>query len=257
MEHNGLLEVFSKTPIHFNYLKPSPESVEQLKAESEVIIMDSAKSNQLILDRTYYRLKLAGSTELTYTRAAVFNRIQALVRMVKPHFGVLVFDAFRSTQCQISLFEYVATEVQLRNPEFTRDQVFQETQKYVVHPEVKSKFSIAPHNSGGAIDLGLHQNGIPVDFGSNFDDPTQISSTAFFERDFDPSLGFSHERWMQIRLNRRILFHSMISLGFTNYQDEWWHYDLGDCMWSQEFSLPWVFDSMESAVVKKCVAYTT
>ena len=32
--------------------------------------------------------------------------------------------------------------------------------------------------------------------------------------------------------NRRLLYHVMVSAGFTNYPDEWWHFDYGNQNWA-------------------------
>jgi D-alanyl-D-alanine dipeptidase len=31
--------------------------------------------------------------------------------------------------------------------------------------------------------------------------------------------------------NRRLLFHVLTSVGFTNHLEEWWHYDFGNQFW--------------------------
>jgi D-ala-D-ala dipeptidase len=39
-----------------------------------------------------------------------------------------------------------------------------------------------------------------------------------------------------------------LGLGFVNYSAEWWHYDLGDCIWATTFNLDWLYGSMEGEV---------
>ena len=34
-------------------------------------------------------------------------------------------------------------------------------------------------------------------------------------------------------------------VGFINYKVEWWHYDIGDCMWANEHDIHWFYPSME------------
>jgi D-alanyl-D-alanine dipeptidase len=205
---------------------------------------------QLVLDQTYYRAGHAGTSEFTFTRLAVANRLKQALEVLSPYFGILVFDAYRSIETQRALFELIAVQIKSQNPSWTEEQVRQETRKYVVHPDEKARFQVPPHNSGGAIDLALHIDGKMIGFGTEFDSPTQASSTDFFEKDYDPRFGYSLEDWSQIRIHRRILFHTMRHFGFTNYSDEWWHYDLADCMWSQVLGLPWIFGSMDDEVCR-------
>ena len=32
--------------------------------------------------------------------------------------------------------------------------------------------------------------------------------------------------------NRRLLFNAMVDQGFTNYSEEWWHFDYGNQFWA-------------------------
>ena len=77
--------------------------------------------------------------------------------------------------------------------------------------------------------------------GTDFDAITPASYTNFFEQEFNENFGISKERWLLIRKNRRILFNCMKYVGFTNFQVEWWHFDLGDCMWAKELEQNWYF----------------
>jgi D-alanyl-D-alanine dipeptidase len=254
--YQGIVAQLVDKPIKFVYSQPTDEEVASIQSENGVVILDDLESKQLVLGQNYYRMKLNGSTEQTFTRTAIAHRLKTAVEMLSSHCGIMIFDAFRSLTCQKSLFHHVSTEVSAKNPGFSPEEVFKETCKFVVNPDTLSQFAIPPHNSGGAIDLGLQKDGVLLDFGSRFDDPSIVSSTAFFEGKFKPEFGFSEKRWELVRSNRRILFHTMIALGFTNYEDEWWHYDLGDCMWSKALKLPQIYDSMELEVRKKCEAYT-
>jgi D-alanyl-D-alanine dipeptidase len=40
----------------------------------------------------------------------------------------------------------------------------------------------------------------------------------------------------------------MKHLGFTSLASEWWHYDLGDFLWSRSTGQPWLFESLEPQV---------
>ncbi len=134
------------------------------------------------------------------------------------------------------------------NPSKTHSELYDITREFVIHPNETSRYAIPPHNSGGAIDLTLKYEDSFLDMGTDFDAVTPASYTNFFEQEFNENFGISKERWLLIRKNRRILFNSMKYVGFTNFQVEWWHFDLGDCMWAKELEQNWYFPSMEKSL---------
>ena len=81
------------------------------------------------------------------------------------------------------------------------------------------------HNTGGAVDVTLTYKGISLDFGTEFDEFSQKSKTAYFEL-------YRNNR--TIRELRELLYWSMLDAGFTNLPSEWWHYDYGTKFWAYE-----------------------
>lgn len=59
--------------------------------------------------------------------------------------------------------------------------------------------------------------------GTDFDSMNECSATSYYEN------GKSSDE--EVHNNRRILYNSMIMQGFTNYEEEWWHYDFVNQMW--------------------------
>ena len=64
--------------------------------------------------------------------------------------------------------------------------------------------------------------------GSEFDETSDRSETLYLESRVDSDLSELELRALE---NRRLLYHTMVSAGFTNYPDEWWHYDYGNQNW--------------------------
>ena len=90
------------------------------------------------------------------------------------------------------------------------------------------------HSTGGAIDLTLKRLNVPETayMGCIFDDPAPTSSTYFYEDKLtgDPKNFTESDRAALV--NRRILYHTMIAHGFTNFNYEIWHYDLNTQLWA-------------------------
>ena len=70
--------------------------------------------------------------------------------------------------------------------------------------------------------------------GGVFDDPAELSHTAYFEKinaeqatgQYRLPLGYT-----EALRNRRLLYWAMTGAGFANYPYEWWHFDWGTQFW--------------------------
>jgi len=181
-----------------------------------------------------------------FCREAVLIRLRELLAVFKPHFGFEIFDAFRSYTTQKALFHNFYQQVQIDNPNWDNEQVWQKAQRFVALPDDPQRHHAAPHNTGGAIDLSLIDlmTGKTMEFGNAIDSISDISRTDFFKQDFEPKHGIAEDVWLLARKNRRLLFNAMKYVGFANYHPEWWHYDLGDHIWAREYQTKPVFHSM-------------
>lgn len=77
------------------------------------------------------------------------------------------------------------------------------------------------------MDLTLYRDGHPLAMGTDFDDFRPQAATRYYEQ---PGLSGEQRRW---RNNRRLLYHLMAAQGFTNYEEEWWHFDFGNPSWAR------------------------
>ena len=87
-----------------------------------------------------------------------------------------------------------------------------------------------PHLSGGAVDLTLYEilGGKEVEMGTLFDDCTERAHSDYFN--IKNQLSPIEE---EIKEKRQLLREVMENVGFTSYQYEWWHYDIGNIFWSR------------------------
>jgi zinc D-Ala-D-Ala dipeptidase len=232
--------------ISFEYKSPSLELVAELKKhQSPVRLAQFERIKEL---HSYRNQAFAGTLDQMLLRESVANRLNVVLEMLPSNCDLLIFDAFRTKQTQLSLFDFFYSAIATRNPQLNADEIYSLTRQFVAHPDEVSRFEIPPHNSGGAVDLVIAVDGIPLDMGTEFDADVPESSTNYFETDFEASSGMTAERWQTVRLNRRILFNAMIVAGFVNYEPEWWHFDLGDCIWAAAHNTPWIFGSMEKDI---------
>ena len=140
------------------------------------------------------------------------------------------------------MFNLFKEEISKQKPYLSQDDLHMETLKLVPHPKFpEDSYPVLPHNSGGAIDLTIEKDGELLDMGTKFDDISKYIDTDFFEKDCDGEMSAS--KWQEIRSNRRLLYKVMIEQGFTNHPNEWWHYNLGNCPWSELVKKSWVYGS--------------
>ncbi|WP_197144046.1 M15 family metallopeptidase [Lysinibacillus sphaericus] len=78
----------------------------------------------------------------------------------------------------------------------------------------------------GAIDLTLGDlEGNALNLGSAFDEISKKSVTRYFDQ-------HPKEDW-EACVHRRLLYNCMTMVWFTNYSEEWWHYDLNNASWAR------------------------
>ncbi len=253
MEQN-LIDVFRMTPIAKEYSQPSQQDIAQLKIENKACrIYDAAG---IVVENAYFNAGYPGSQESVYTRESVLLRLKKAVEILQPDAYFSIFDAYRSIETQVYLYEMFRENLRQEHPHLNADELEALTLTFVSHPFDTSRFAVPLHNSGGAIDLEIvdQDTGTPWDFGTEIDETVDASRTDFFEQPFNIDFGFSEVTWERIRSNRRVLFHLMKYVGFVNYEHEWWHYDLGSCHWARVLGMDWHYPSMEKEVSSRHTA---
>jgi D-alanyl-D-alanine dipeptidase len=221
-------------------------SLSSINKGTEMVPVES--KNSIKVANAYFISGHDGTYEKLFIRKTVLEKIELILSDLGDEFGIIIFDAFRSKATQMSIYKSFFNEISAREPHWDLNKIEEETKKFVAHPDDKARFEVSPHNSGGAIDLTFTYKNLPLNMGTEFDDLTTLAQTNYFEKEYLENSCFSLEEWMSIRNNRRILFNSMKRLGFTNYPEEWWHYDFGNCLWSNFIGEKWFFDSADEDV---------
>jgi len=229
----SFIDQYTRQKLGSHYKIPTATELVAIKAQSARVSLKEEPGLKVI--PRYHDLGMPGTSAVPEARLALATRLITIARKLPPGYSLVIFDVFRTQKAQLALFQKSESEIARANPTWTPEQVTQETLKYVAHPGKYAEYRVSPHNSGGAVDLSMSYQGKELDFGNAFDTLSEQSATAYFERKWDPAhdQGFSEERWNKIRENRRLLAHLMFEQGFTNYPDEWWHFDIGNVLWRQ------------------------
>ncbi|MGI5271135.1 M15 family metallopeptidase [Nonomuraea sp. CA-218870] len=154
-----------------------------------------------------------------HVRLSVADRLIAAQTRLPRTLRLLIVEGFRPAPLQRRYFaESVAAHL-AGHPGWDERRAHVEASRYVSPPEV------APHVSGGAVDLTLcTASGVEVPMG------TQVNATPpeSDEACYTGFPGISPEA----RRNRDVLGEAMTSAGFVNYPTEWWHWSYGDRYWA-------------------------
>ena len=185
----------------------------------------------------YFEMGFSPSPKM-YARQLVLTRLLAMLQQLPQEYTLLIYDVYRPRAVQATLFNWMRNEIRKRMPHLSEHENYQETKKYAAEPSIVGDAYCAPHLSGGAIDLTLTDasNGLACDMGTTFDDCTEKAHRNYYER--KPPLT---EEDREIKARRDLLQNLMEAVGFTSYQYEWWHFDIGDRLWSQITGQPEAF----------------
>ncbi len=149
--------------------------------------------------------------------------LKAVQLLPKDHY-FLVYDGWRPYRVQLALYEML--KKQLIEKGFSGSKLKNELRKFVDKPS-ENPLRPANHLTGGAVDLTIANKNGPLNMGTNFDEFTDMARTDFFERIKNPD-----PEELRIIENRKLLKGIMEEVGFTNYEEEWWHFDYGNQNWA-------------------------
>ena len=158
------------------------------------------------------------------------NLAQAWLDSHAPGVRLRVGDAHRSAKKQERFFTIACFVARLLRPHWSSDRVRGLADRYVAEPHPEAP---PPHLTGGAVDVGLVlANGRRPDMGRWNLKAVRLDS-----------LFVSPEAARY----RRLLSDAMTHAGFSNYEEEWWHWSFGDQGWALRTGRSYaVYDRVES-----------
>lgn len=176
------------------------------------------------IDPQYYRAGIPNALYSMYLRQEAAEKLIEAASLLPEGHKLVVFDSFWPLEVQENLFNTFKTQLREQYPEKSEEELVGLTQTYVSLPS-KDPMKPSPHATGGAVDLSVvGPSGLPLDMGTDFDSFEITAQTAYFKK--DPKTENIHQ-------NRRLLYMVMTQAGFTNYPEEWWHYDFGNQFWGK------------------------
>lgn len=218
--------------------------------EAFVEVMEDAR---LRVKMQYPLLGMKHAETHCYVRKTVYEMLQVAASKLPRGYRLQIQDAWRPFALQKELFEVYSEDIlkqfSLQNAE---EQLQKETICKFVSDPVMDREVPPVHTTGGAVDVTIvDERGVELNMGTGFDAFTPRTYTSYFEKeaqsDEENALPCGEKEYtlqekMQIRENRRLLYHCMTEAGFTNLPSEWWHYDYGDRFWAYYCQKPAIYD---------------
>lgn len=170
----------------------------------------------------YFQENIKHAINVCVVRESVLKRLTQAVELLPEHLGMMVLDGWRSREVQRELQNQVGQLIDKTYPDLSAEAKLEMLNQFVA--PVSPDF-ISPHLTGGSVDVSLFdlQSGKLLDMGSDFDEPSVRSYSAYYE---------SHPENKDALMNRRMLYNAMTQVGFSNLPTEWWHFDFGNQLWA-------------------------
>lgn len=210
-------------PIPDNVL-PDTSNIKIIPIDDPLVCISDEFQDIMVFQPKYFERGIPGAIKQLYTRKTVSDMLLNAARSLPNGYKLKIFDAWRPIGVQKALYdEYYSS---LRHTFEGMNKSDAELKKmaslFVSYPSNNPNCPFV-HSTGGAVDLTIvDASGRELNMGTGFDDFSDAAHTVHFER----------SSIFEVRDNRRLLYHTMQSAGFTNYPCEWWHYDFGDRFWA-------------------------
>ena len=189
-----------------------------LLSDPRVAAVPSADDGDPLIDLAGIpSLRLATSTSLL--RREVARRLLDAQRALPDGLRLLIIEGYRSYAVQLDIFTTYRAELRRHHPDWPASRLHRETTKFV------SPVDVAPHSTGGAVDLTLCTAASEeLDMGTAVDATPEASANACFTA--ATTISDAAKR------NRKFLVDALTGAGFVNYPTEWWHWSYGDRYWA-------------------------
>lgn len=199
-------------------LPPVPSGVPRRHPSTVTVGNDDAPVVELpspLAQRHGYReLPLRHTPSRLLLRQPVVQRLVRAQEALPEAFGLLVLDGWRPAHFQAELLGYFGRQ--------HSDGV----EGFVSDPSEPGL--VAPHTTGGAVDLTLTHHGVPLALGTDWDAFVPSSAVASLEVHDTPRTAEDE----LARDLRRLLAAALLENGFAPLPAEWWHWSYGDQQWA-------------------------
>lgn len=198
----------------------------------KLVNVEKLDSDYIVSKPMYYIQSIPNSLKSCYVREEIAELLLQAAKSLPSEFKLVVYDGYRPYQVQLSLYQSYYNQLKVAEPDLKEEELIRKTKTYVSIPSTDSK-APSTHLTGGAVDVTLayRKNGEEVNLGTAFDDFSSKAKTLYYEELVQKGTDLSSQEKSFLDY-RRLLFHTLIDVGFVNYPEEWWHFDYGNQWWA-------------------------
>ncbi|MCX7799004.1 MAG: hypothetical protein N2109_01520 [Fimbriimonadales bacterium] len=172
------------------------------------------------------RLRIHRPQVIPYLRETVAEMSVRAAESLPEGYSLGVVEAWRPVSRQQRIYDWLMQCAREAFPHRDHAALRRTVCRYVAPTDQKAP---PGHSTGAAIDVHLlGPDGEAVDVNSPY--PHFRAASTY-------TLGLSPEA----QRNRMLLVETMLSVGFSNCRDEWWHYSYGDAGWAVRMDRPVCF----------------
>jgi zinc D-Ala-D-Ala dipeptidase len=216
-------------PVSNNFRWEGAKKV-KIEESGEKLLSLNLIPEKFIARPQYFIQGIKGALPECYIREGAYDKLLEAAEKLPKGYKFLIYDAWRPEKVQNALYKKFQKEMIRRCPAKNEKEINSLVEEYVAFPSHKKK-SPSPHLTGGAVDLTIiDDKGKKLEMGTEFDDTREETHSDYYERVLKKRELTEQEK--EILQNRRLLYHTLILAGFTNYPCEWWHYDFGNQVWA-------------------------
>lgn len=205
-----------------------------LIADPKVLAIPIVENHEPMIDLSLHKEisygpspEIPNNTDYTKMRQSVYEKLKEAQALLPKGLHFCLYEGYRSLELQKTLFNNRYDKVKKLHPNWSSQQLFDETTK-LVSPIINADGSrnIPPHSTGGAVDVYLlDDKGQPVEMGIHPKD-------WMLDTDGVVSLTESEHISEEAKRNRAIMSTVLSKVGFANYPTEYWHWSYGDRYWA-------------------------
>ncbi len=167
-------------------------------------------------DRVHVQKK---SQSISKSRKAVGQKLMQAQALLPSGIKLLMKECYRPMWVQKIFWDGYSAHLKRLFPDWSEAQIYEECSK------LNAPLDVAPHTTGGAVDLTLiDADGRWLDMGTEFNASPLENANANYT--------LAENISDRAKENRKILIQVMTAVGFVNYPTEWWHWSYGDKYWA-------------------------
>ncbi|MGI6680996.1 MAG: M15 family metallopeptidase [Bdellovibrionota bacterium] len=208
----------------FNKISKVSELLEMqvIDNNEEMLYLPDVIGDKVIFRTPCYLKNISNHNEnniFFYARESIAKKIKNIaneLKTINSDAKLVIFNCYRPLKIQRENFKITLEDICKKYPNIAHNDAIEKAHIKIAMPEV------AGHTTGGAVDLSIEINELPLDMGMEIGDFSQEEKLA---------TASTHISKQQFK-NRIMLRKLMHEQEFAPFNGEWWHFSYGDREWA-------------------------